>query len=129
MLKNKINNIKVFGYHGVYENEIKNGQVFIINIEYISNYPNDEDLTSYIDKKRDNINKIINYADVIKELEQCFNIRRFNLLESLANFLIKHMTNVFEFKYFKITIIKNFDDSIDEINADSVELEWEFNLG
>jgi len=38
MLKNKINNIKLFGFHGVYEDEIENGQEFIINIEYIPSY-------------------------------------------------------------------------------------------
>ncbi len=127
MLKNKINNIKIFAYHGVYEKEKNNGQNFIVNIEYIPNYIIDEDFISFVNIKEDDIEGVINYVDVVKELEECFNMYRFNLLESLGSFLIKHMTNVFEFKYLKIVIRKDFNKSI-KINADSVELEWEYNL-
>ena len=31
-MKYKLNNIKIYGYHGVYDNEIKDGQEFLINL-------------------------------------------------------------------------------------------------
>ena len=126
MYKNKINNIKLFGFHGLYEDEIENGQDFIINIEYIPDYNIINDLSYWKEKDTDNIVNIINYVDVIKELERCFNHRRFNLLESLASYLVYCLTEAFKFKYFKISIKKDFSNSKNKINANSVEVDWEF---
>ena len=52
MLKNKINNIKLFGFHGVYKDEIENGQDFIINIEYIPDYKIESDLVTHLNKNQ-----------------------------------------------------------------------------
>ena len=127
MLKNKINNIKVFGFHGVYEDEIENGQFFIINIEYIPNYKTIDNKLNWskIYTDKDDIDSIIDYVDIIKELEQHFNDRRFNLLESLACYLLDSINQVFCFKYAKISIKKEFSNSKNKINANSVEVDWE----
>ena len=43
-MKIKINKLRLFGYHGVYDNEKNNGQDFILNITAkIRKYKNKED--------------------------------------------------------------------------------------
>ena len=126
MYKNKINNIKLFGFHGLYKDEIENGQTFIINIEYIPDYKIIDDLSYDTIKDTDKIENIINYVDLIKELERCFNHRRYNLLENLASHLLYSLTEVFKFKYIKISIKKDFSNSKNKINAESVEVDLEF---
>ena len=135
MLKNKIHNIKLFGLHGVYKDEIENGQDFIINIEYIPDYKIIDEFSYWLkdtgkidnaEKGGDKIEDVIDYVDVIEELQRCFNHYRFNLLESLASYLLYCITESFDFKYIKISIKKDFSKSKNKINADSVEVDWEF---
>ena len=119
MTKIKINNIKIFGYHGVYEEEINKGQFFILNVEYktISNLDNSLLITN------DSIDSVIDYVDIVKKIESSFNIKRFNLIESLAKYLISKVKEHFELDYIKISIKKDFSDLRKDINAKSVEVE------
>ncbi len=70
----KINEIQLFGYHGLYKEEKENGQNFTIslsiNIDYIDN--------------NDKIENTIDYTKILNEVKDTFNQKRYNLIESLA---------------------------------------------
>ena len=119
MVKIKINNMKIFGFHGVYEEEIKSGQEFILNLEYESSKNSNNFLN-------DNIKDAIDYIDVIQKIELYFNIKRFNLIENLAKYLISRLKDDFQLDYIKITIKKDFINLKQKINADSIEVEETF---
>ncbi|MEA2015815.1 MAG: 2-amino-4-hydroxy-6-hydroxymethyldihydropteridine diphosphokinase [Actinomycetota bacterium] len=76
MFKIKIENLNLFGYHGVREIEKKDGQNFRFNIEIIFDRKN----LSGSDKLEDTLN----YSKVIKVLKDINSSRSFNLLETLS---------------------------------------------
>ena len=119
MTKIKINNMKIFGFHGVYKEEIKSGQEFILNLEYESSKNSNNFLN-------DNIKDVIDYIDVIEKIELYFNIKRFNLIENLAKYLISRLKDDFQLNYIKIAIKKNFINLEEKINAESIEVEDTF---
>ena len=110
-MKYQLKNIKIFGYHGVYVEEIKKGQYFIVNLSYKINVSN---------TKADNINDVIDYMKVYAELIKLFNIRRYNLIESLAIFISKKLKNMFKMDYVCIEIIKNDPLVLKDIKSISV---------
>jgi len=71
-----IKDMEVFSYHGVYDFEKENGQIFLISIEISINYDisNDSDL----------LEQTIDYAKVYKRVYQISRENKFNLIESLA---------------------------------------------
>ena len=112
MFKYKINKIKLFGYHGVYKNEIENGQYFYIDVEYGCEKNIDVD---------DQINRVIDYSEIVKFVEFVFNSKRFNLLETL----ILNIKDYLKVKYpeinFLIRIYKKNPQT--EVSIDSIEVE------
>ena len=62
MQKITINNIKVFGYHGVYDKERDEGQYFYVNIiySYDYDYPNDDirNVKDYTKKEEKHVMKM-----------------------------------------------------------------------
>ncbi len=76
MLKILIKDLKLFGYHGVRDEEKKTGQQFLFNIKIILNR---DVLTG-----EDNIEKTLNYSEVIKLVKKINDVRRFDLLETLS---------------------------------------------
>ena len=125
-MKININNIKLFGFHGVYNEEKKGGQYFILNIEY---QINTDKFKRYIPEDSnsplisDNITDFIDYTDVINKVENLFNKKRFNLMESLLDYLANSLLVSFKFKNVKISIKKDFFNSTSKINADSIQVE------
>ena len=115
MYKVKIEDIKIFGYHGVYANEKKNGQYFYLDIEYLSSVD--------ISKIKHNINEVIDYIDVIKYIKEGFNLSRYNLIEKTANNLMEKLINKYGFKYIKLRIKKIISTSTKENKFVVVELE------
>ena len=101
MYKIKIKDLKVFGYHGLYQNEKKKGQNFIINLEY-------EPIVD-IDKINDDISKTVDYVSIVDFIISEFNIKRFKLIESLAENLMKKINNSFKIKCLNISILKEVD--------------------
>ena len=74
--KVSLKNIKLYGFHGVYSSERKNGQKFEVDVEYI-----------YTRKKshvNDDISNVINYSEVLDLIVKVFNEKSWNLLETLA---------------------------------------------
>ena len=76
----KIPQIKLFGYHGCYEDERLNGQEFEISISvsYTTRW-------EAIDVQYDDLASHIDYSILYKLVLTIFNERRYNLLEALAN--------------------------------------------
>lgn len=73
-MKIKINKLKLFGYHGVYDEEKKNGQEFSISII----------VTQGKKPENDNISNAIDYSLLINNVKEIFESKRYNLIESLA---------------------------------------------
>lgn len=75
--KVSLKNIKLYGFHGVFSNERKNGQKFEVDVEYIY-----EKKKSHIN---DDISNIIDYSEVLDLIVKVFNQKTCNLLETLAD--------------------------------------------
>ena len=85
--KIRLNNIQLYGYHGVYDDEKKNGQQFEIDIEAY------KDLTAAI--KADNVEKTADYSALYDKVVNVFSSSRYNLIESLANRIASTLTDDF----------------------------------
>jgi len=108
----KINEIKLFGYHGVYEEEIKSGQYFYIDAVY----------QTQLDNKNinDDIISVIDYAEVCNEIKRVFNKKRYNLLETLLLDIKNSLMKKFNLKNITLTITKKnikLDISVNKISV------------
>ena len=110
----KINNLELFGYHGVYSEEIKNGQIFIINIDYCTSI----DINAI---QTDDIENVVDYADILSNIKKIFNEKRYNLLESLIEVMYNQLNETYNFKKLNITISKKIS-SFAKLKLDSVEV-------
>ncbi|MBC8312307.1 MAG: dihydroneopterin aldolase [Candidatus Marinimicrobia bacterium] len=110
--KIKINNIQLFGYHGIDEQEKSNGQLFEIDIEAspISNIPISDDLS-----------KTVDYTLLYDEVTTIFSQRRYNLIEYLAIEISNTITNKFNVNTCKVVIRK--PNAPIKGDFDSVEVE------
>ena len=92
-----INGLRLFGYHGVYDNEKKDGQYFIIDIKFNTEY--------HSNSIEDKVINVIDYNAVCNDVAKAFSIRC-NLIETL----IDNIKNYLEKKYtgvlFEISISK-----------------------
>ena len=95
--KYKIKNVKLFGNHGMYKEEIEKGQNFYISLCFSS---------FYSDIVQDEIKNNIDYVNVINEVNSVFNSKRYNLLETLAYDIYKRLIKEFSFNYLQVSIKK-----------------------
>lgn len=72
--------LKIFGYHGCYEKEKKDGQEFEIDMQISI----DSDPTREYDSNSDSLSNTIDYAEIEARIKKLFNNKKFNLLETLA---------------------------------------------
>ena len=111
-MKIKINKIKLFGYHGLYEIEKKKGQEFVISaeIELMNN-----------NNYRDDIGNTVDYTDIINKIKNVFNTQRYRLIETLS---IDISNKIMEDQAIKSVIIsiKKISPPI-EMDLESVEVE------
>lgn len=75
-MKIKINRLRLFGYHGVYDDEKNNGQDFEISTSLKIDRPRIKD---------DKLDSTIDYTRIIDKIVSVFNSRRYNLIESLMD--------------------------------------------
>ena len=99
MQKITINNIKVFGYHGVYDKEREQGQYFYVNIIYSYDY----------DYPNDDIQNAQDYTKIVDYLLDRFNSSKHYLLEKLVTSLTKQLKSKFKFNYLKLSISKEIN--------------------
>lgn len=77
----KILGIEFYAYHGVFEEEKINGQIFTIDCEFFL----DTSMSG------DDLEKTVNYGSVALDIANFAKENRYDLLESLANELSKHI--------------------------------------
>ena len=112
----KINTLKIYAYHGMYDYEKKYGQLFNVDFQYSLN-------SEILNGK---IEKIIDYVDVANKIQNYFIDNRFDMLESLANNLLDFLILEFNLKSAKISIKKLSPIMVQ--NIDSIEVELEKNV-
>ena len=111
----KLENLTFFAFHGLNEEEIKDGQDFILNLDISYNLTN-----SY-----DSIDSTIDYIDLYNIVKSSFSEKRFNLLESLANKLITDIKNNYESIYYIKISIRKPSISVGS-NKDFINVETEY---
>ncbi|MBI64766.1 MAG: hypothetical protein CMG64_00515 [Candidatus Marinimicrobia bacterium] len=109
----KINTLKIYAYHGVYDYEKKYGQLFNVDFQYSL----DSDILN------GEFDKIIDYVDIINEIQNYFINNRFDMLEPLANNLLDFLILEFNLKSAKISIRKLSPIMVKNIGSIEVELE------
>jgi len=110
-MKIKLNNITLFGYHGLYEKEAKDGQDFVISasIKLKKKYINS-----------DSIDDTVDYVKLIEVIKSVFDKKRYKLIDSLATDIINEILLNSKIKSIVLSI-KKINPPID-IDIDSVEV-------
>ena len=122
MTKNtiKLENLSFFGYHGINQDEIKNGQDFVLDliVRYTST------------NNKDNIENFIDYTDLYNLVKNSFEEKRFNLLESLGNKILNDIRQTYESVFYVRANMRKPSISIDNnknfINVEVEYKKWEF---
>lgn len=81
-----ISKIKCFGKHGIYDQEKQNDQEFLVDIKI-----------NISDFSEDNINKTLNYEEVVNLVINMVNTKSYDLIETLA----KNISEKIVFQYAK----------------------------
>ncbi|MBQ9609234.1 MAG: 2-amino-4-hydroxy-6-hydroxymethyldihydropteridine diphosphokinase [Lachnospiraceae bacterium] len=89
-----IKDLEIFAYHGVYEDEKRKGQTFIITAE-LSLDIRDAGMT-------DDLNKTVNYAEVCELIKGVMLEEKYNLIEAAA----ENIANTILIKYDKIKTVR-----------------------
>src|SRR4030042_4043378 len=87
MFKIKIKDLKLFGYHGVKQEEKTNGQNFLFNI----NIDVARDSFRKDNLYQDNILETVNYSEIISLIKEINSKNRFNLLETFSEVLAERI--------------------------------------
>lgn len=73
----ELRGLEVFGHHGVYEEERRDGQLFLFDVQLdVGDRGADDDLA-----------RVVDYSRVAAKIRQLSEERRFKLLEGLATFV------------------------------------------
>ena len=111
--KIRLNNIQLYGWHGVGDNEKKTGQQFEVDVEILLN------LTSTI--ASDDIKKTVDYSELYRFVVSKFSEKKYNLIETLAHNIAVSIQKEFPVKSCKV-LIRKPDAPINGI-LDTVEVE------
>jgi len=124
MFKIKIKDLKLFGYHGVKQEEKTSGQNFLFNISI--------DIARHSFKKnrsyQDNILDTVNYSEIITLIKEINSNNRFNLLETFCQVLAERIIS-YSLLILKVKVsIEKISPPIKEsIGSVGVEFELERN--
>ena len=108
-----INNLRLYGYHGVFEEEQKLGQEFLINLEMTL----EAEVSSLA---QDDIQETVSYADVVELLKQEFKVP-FKTLEALSLHLLGTLKRYSQLKHARLNLAKTappIDASLDAVGVD-----------
>ena len=95
--KIKLNNIQLYGYHGVSDMEKNTGQEFELDVEISP---------SCNTPISDNIENTIDYSILHKEVVKIFTESKYNLIEYLAKRIVDELTKKFKVSFCKVVIRK-----------------------
>lgn len=93
-----IKGIKVYGYHGVMDEEKKLGQNFIVDIKM------SKDLT--MAGTTDNLEKTVNYAEVYEVVKNIIKKEKYNLIERVAERIADELINRYNISKAKVRVKK-----------------------
>ena len=108
----KINEIQLFGYHGLYQEEKENGQNFIISLLIDIDYKD----------KSDKIENTLDYVDIIDQVKNVFSEKRYNLIETLAVEISENLMTNQKIKSLDISIKKESPPIDTKLNSVEVNL-------
>lgn len=108
----KINEIQLFGYHGLYQEEKENGQNFIISLQIDIDYKD----------KSDKIENTLDYVDIIDQVKNVFSEKRYNLIETLAVEISENLMTNQKIKSLDISIKKESPPIDTKLNSVEVNL-------
>jgi dihydroneopterin aldolase len=92
----ELHGLEVFGYHGAYEEEERNGQLFLWDVQLdIGDRGADDDLEHALD-----------YTLVAAKIRELSDAHRYNLLEALATTVADVLYEQFEPKRLKLRVRK-----------------------
>jgi dihydroneopterin aldolase len=92
----ELHGLEVFGYHGAYEQEQRDGQLFLWDVQLdVGDRGADDDLARALD-----------YTHVAAKIRELSDARRFNLLEALATTVADALYEQFEPKGLKLRVRK-----------------------
>jgi dihydroneopterin aldolase len=92
----ELHGLEVFGYHGAYEEEQRNGQLFLWDVQLdVGDRGADDDLEHALD-----------YTLVAGKIRELSDARRFNLLEALATNVADALYREFEPQRLKLRVRK-----------------------
>jgi len=112
----KLEKLTFFGFHGLNENEIKDGQNFILNLTLDYNTANNS---------KDEIIFFIDYTELYFLIKASFKEKRFNLLESLAHKILDDIRLRYDaILYMKLNIRK--PSIVIDNNKDFINVEVEY---
>ena len=111
----KLEKLTFFGFHGINQDEIKNGQDFVLDlvVHYNSNH------------NTDNIKDFIDYTKLYNLVKNSFEEKRFNLLESLGKKILDDIKETYRTVfYIKLNIRKPSIIIDNNKNFINVEVEY-----
>lgn len=109
-----IRNLKIFAYHGVLEEEKKNGQYFVFDIDA------SVDITKPCES--DNVEDTVNYALMVEHITRTFTAQKDDLIERAAQRVAKELFASFE-KISELRILLRKPDAPIEADFDWVGVE------
>ena len=113
MEKITIKDIKLIGFHGLYDNEKRDGVNLGFDIELF--------FENQINNSNDNIDKTINYVEVIDVVKKINSSDNFDLLETLCNKILNEIVRLYN-PLKAIIRVRKFELPIDT-SLDFVEVE------
>ena len=93
-----LHGLREFGYHGVFDFEKEQGQEFIVDVDI------DTDFSQAV--KTDNIDSTINYGQVAEIVVQAITQQRFDLIESLADYIAQRIMKLVGVAAVAVTVHK-----------------------
>jgi len=115
-----ISKIKCSGKHGIYDHEKQNDQEFLVDIHI-----------NISDFSEDNINKTLNYEEIVNLVIKFVNTESYDLIETLAKqiseqIVLKYAKNQSMFREIKVTVHKPDTILKDRTEGISVSYREEF---
>jgi len=92
----ELHGLEVFGYHGAYEEERRDGQLFLFDVQLeVGDRGADDDLDGAVD-----------YTQVAARIRELSDARRFDLLEALASSIADALYEQFEPRRLELRVRK-----------------------
>lgn len=111
-----IEDLQVYAYHGVAQEEKNIGQMFLVSLRIGANLERAA--------RSDDVNDTLNYADLCKDVETVMQSSKCNLIETAAMNIIKYLFRSYaDIMEIRVTLKKPWAPMGQHLNYAAVELE------